>query len=133
MFMVKFSKEELEEALRAITSTISKSEKAQLKLKAGTIQHTMTERGINAYYIAVELINREMETDITTNSFESKYKKEELDEAIQTISSLINRVEKVQPKFEPGSSQHTLAVCRIKAFYIATELIKREVQMLITP
>lgn len=117
----KFTKEELEEALRAITSTINKSEKVQLKLKAGTFQHTMTVRGIKAYNIAIELIKKEAE-----DSFEGGYTKEEFEEALQALTSAISRVEKVLPKFNAGTSQHTLAIRRIKAFCIATELIKRE-------
>lgn len=120
----KFTKEELEEALRAITSTINKSEKVQLKLKAGTFQHTMTVRGIKAYNIAIELIKKESET--AEDSFEGGYTKEEFEEALQALTSAISRVEKVLPKFNAGTPQHTLAIRRIKAFCIATDLIKRE-------
>ena len=124
--MDEFTKVELEEALRAVASTLSKSEKVQLKLKAGTFQHTMTVRGIKAYNIAIALIKRESETNITEDSFESRHTKEELEEALHAITSAISRVEKVQPKLETGTSQHTLAVRRIKAFRIASALIKRE-------
>ena len=117
----KFTKEELEEALRAITSTINKSEKVQLKLKAGTFQHTMTVRGIKAYNIAIELIKREWET--AEDSFEGRYTKEEFEEALQALTSAISRVEKVLPKFNAGTSQHTLAIRRIKAFCIANVLL----------
>lgn len=118
----------IEEALRSIASTLSKSEKAQLKLKSGTFQHTMTARGIRAYNIAIELLKRESETNITEDSFEHKYMKEELEEALDAIASSTGRVEKILPKFEPGTSQHTLAVRRIKAFHMAAELIKRELK-----
>lgn len=36
------------------------------------------------------------------------YKKEELEEVIQIISSAISRCEKTQPKFAEGTSQYTL-------------------------
>lgn len=58
--MEHFTKEELEEALRAITSTISKCEKAQPKLKPGTPQQTLLERRIKALQIASALIKREL-------------------------------------------------------------------------
>lgn len=121
-----FTKEELEEAILAITSTLNKSEKVQVKLKEGTFQHTMTVQGIRAYYIAIELIKKESETNGTENSFKCSYTKEELEEALKTTASVISRVEKVLPKFEKGTSQHTLAVRRINAFKIAEKLIKRE-------
>ncbi len=59
--MDNFTKEELEEALRAIASTISKCEKVQPKLKQGTSQHTLLIRRINAFNIASSLIMQELE------------------------------------------------------------------------
>ena len=59
--MNEYTKTDLEEALFAINSTISKCEKAQLKLCEGTPQHTLTERRIKAFRIAVELITKELE------------------------------------------------------------------------
>jgi hypothetical protein len=58
--MENYTKEELEEALRAIESTIGKCEKAQLKLKLGTSQHTLLIRRIKAFRIASALITREL-------------------------------------------------------------------------
>lgn len=52
---------DLQEALRAINSTIGKCEKAQMKLREGTPQHTLTKRRLEAFYIAVQLIENEME------------------------------------------------------------------------
>ena len=56
-----FTKEDLEEALRAIESTISKCEKIQPKLKQGTSQHTLLIRRVKALQIASSLIKRELE------------------------------------------------------------------------
>lgn len=58
--MENFTKEELEEALRAISSTIGKCEKVQPKLKEGTSQHTLLARRIKALHIAAALIKREL-------------------------------------------------------------------------
>lgn len=58
--MHNFTKEELEEALRAITSTISKCEKVLPKLKQGTSQHTLLVRRIKALCIASTLIEKEL-------------------------------------------------------------------------
>jgi len=121
-----FAKIDLEEALRAIASTIGKSKKVELKLKAGTFQYTMTVQGIKAFNIATELIKRESEKVTSEDSFDSKYVEEDLEEALQVISSAISRIEKVKPKFAVGTPQHTLAVRRVRAFNIALALIKRE-------
>ena len=55
-----------------------------------------------------------------------KYTKEDLEEALRAIDSTISKCEKVQPKLKQGTSQHTLLIRRIKALYIASALIKRE-------
>lgn len=55
------TKEDLQEALRAIDSTIRKCEKAQLKLKKGTSSHTLLVRRIKAFQIAERLIKRELD------------------------------------------------------------------------
>lgn len=129
--MNHFESEELSEAIRSITSTLSKSEKALEKLKEGTAQHTMTVRAIKAYYTAVELIERETgasEVKDKGGSPQEKYTKEELEEALQAIASANSRCEGVLPKLKLGSSQQTLTVRRIKAFSIATELIRGELR-----
>jgi len=59
--MNNFTKEELEEALRSIVSTVGKCEKVQPKLKTGTSQHTLLVRRIKAFQIAVALITQELE------------------------------------------------------------------------
>jgi len=59
--MEVFSSNELQDALRAITSTIGKCEKAQVKLREGTPQYTLTKNRLKAFYVAVSLINKELE------------------------------------------------------------------------
>ena len=56
-----YSRDELEEALRAIDSTLAKCRKAQPKLRPGTSQHTLLVRRIRALEIASALIRRELE------------------------------------------------------------------------
>lgn len=56
--MDSYTKEELEEALRAIDSTISKCEKVLPKLKPGTSQHTLLIRRIKAFRISSSLITK---------------------------------------------------------------------------
>jgi hypothetical protein len=55
-----------------------------------------------------------------------KYTREELEEALQIVSSVISRCEKIQPKFVEGTSQHTLLKNRIEALYISKSLITDE-------
>ncbi len=55
-----------------------------------------------------------------------KYTKEELTKALQIVSSTIDSCEKMQPKFEEGTSQHTLLKNRLKALYISRSLMNAE-------
>ena len=52
---------DLREALRAIESTLSKCEKAQVNLREGTSQYTLTKRRIEAFRIASMLIKEKIE------------------------------------------------------------------------
>ena len=58
--MAAYAKEELEEALGAIISTINKCEKVMPKLKENSAQQTLLKRRIKALRISVELIEREL-------------------------------------------------------------------------
>lgn len=55
-----YKKQELEEALRAIDSTLSKCEKAVVKLKDHSAQQTLMLRRIAAFRISAELIQKEL-------------------------------------------------------------------------
>ena len=57
---VKYSNEELEAALRPVSSIISKCEKAQMKFPEGTSQHTRFNKMIKAMYLAKALIASEI-------------------------------------------------------------------------
>ncbi len=56
----------------------------------------------------------------------NEYTREELEDALQKVSSIINKCEKSQLKFAEGTSQHTLLKNRIKAMQISKALIMRE-------
>ena len=58
--MNTYTIQELQKAKRSIASTLSKCEKALLKLTPGRSQHTLTVRRIAAFKIALELIDREL-------------------------------------------------------------------------
>lgn len=114
--MEKFTREDIREALRPIASLISKSEKAQQKLAPGTWQHTMLHANLKALRIAFALMNEEI------NEMD-RFTPDDLQEALRALDLMINRCEKAQAVFSPGSSQHTLQKNRLKALRIASELI----------
>lgn len=117
--MDNYTKEELGEALRIVSSTISKCEKMQLKFAEGTSHHTLLKNRIKAMYISKALITNEDVRD--------KYTKEELIEALRPVSSVISKCEKAQLKFAEGTSHHTRLKNIIEAMYISKSLITDEI------
>jgi len=73
--MNQFTKDELEEALRAIDSTISKCEKAETKLKDSASQHTLIVRRIKAFQIASTLIRDALENQNESVSYIYAYQR----------------------------------------------------------
>ena len=59
--MENYTKEELEEALKSITSTLSKCEKVKMKLAEGTPQWTLLIRRIKSFEISIKLIKIELD------------------------------------------------------------------------
>jgi hypothetical protein len=116
-----FSQIELNEAARAIISALHKSEKAILHLAEHSPQFRLTSESICAYQIALALIAQAQGAE-SAPSFTA----EECVRAQAAFAAMIARVEKVLPKFAAGTSQHTLAVRRIRAFEIAGQMIQRE-------
>ena len=55
----RYSKEELTEALRAVTSLIGKLEKAEKKLRKGSAQATLARNRLKALRIAASLLKAE--------------------------------------------------------------------------
>jgi F0F1-type ATP synthase assembly protein I len=57
--MAEYSKDELEEAKTALTSTLQKCEKIDEAKKLGKSQQTLLDRRIRALRLALDLIERE--------------------------------------------------------------------------
>ena len=53
---------------------------------------------------------------------------EQLKEALRAITSLLNKCEKAQLRFVPGTSQHTLLKNRINALRLSSELITKAIE-----
>ncbi len=117
--MDKYTGEELKDALKIVSSVITKCKKIQPKFVEGKSQHTLLKRRIKAMYISKSLITDENVMD--------KYTKEELIEALRPISSIISKCEKAQLKFAEGVSHHTRFKDMIKAMYISKSLITDEI------
>lgn len=117
--MSKYTKGELEETLKVISSTINKCEKIHPKFIEGTSQHTLLKNRIKALYISEALIINE--------NIMCKYTKEEVIEAQHPINSIISKCEKAQLKLVEGTSHYTRLKNIIKAMYISKSLIADEI------
>lgn len=117
--MEMYTREELEQALRVIVSTISKCEKIWPKFAEGTSQHTLLRNRIKALYISKSLI---IDEDVMDT-----YTKEELIEALPPVSSIISKCEKAQLKSADGTAHHTRLKNIIDAMYISKSLITVEI------
>ncbi len=122
----EYAPKELEEAIRAFKSSISKCEKVQIKLKDGSPQKKWVGRQLEAFNIAVSLIENSFDEK---RHMAGKYAEPELINASDTNRLLISQCEKLLTKFEDGTSQKTLAVRRLNAFEIAAAMIKRELEV----
>lgn len=121
-----YTPQELEEAIRAFKSSISKCEKVQTKLKEGSPQKKWVARQLEAFYVAVSLIENSFDEE---RNMADQYAEAELKNAGDTHKLLITKCEKLLMKFNDGSPQKTLAVRRLKAFGIATALITKEMEV----
>lgn len=117
--MGQYTKEELAETLKVISSTIRNCEKIHPKFPEGTSQHTLLRNRIKALYISKTLVLGE--------DIKEKYTREELMEAIAPVSSIISKCEKAQLKFEEGTSHHTRFKKLIRAMYVSKSLIDDEI------
>lgn len=119
--MTDFEKKDMEEALLAITSMISRTEKAGEKFAQGTSQQTLQKNRLGALNIASSLISKELVASDVLDC----YTKEDLEKALAPIASLISKSEKAQKKLAQGTWQHTMLGNNLKALYIASPLLTK--------
>jgi hypothetical protein len=119
--MNKSTTDEFQEAIQPIASLISKSEKAQQKLTRGSWQHTMLQENLRALHIAFALMSKRTDGAAVPT-------REDLQAALSAFADMTSRSERVQAKFAPGTSQHTLQRNRLRAFRAAETLISAKLK-----
>ncbi|WP_374584567.1 hypothetical protein [Pseudoduganella sp.] len=100
-----------------LASLLSKSEKALQKLAAGTWQHAMLRADVAALRVACVLLQGEA-------AAAGEFTQAQLAEAQQRLAALTAKSAQAQPKFAPGSAQHTLLHNRIAALQLALHLVR---------
>ncbi len=117
--MEKFTREELDEALRIVTSAIGRCEKMQPKFSEDTSQDTLLKNRLKALHISKSLLTDESAID--------RFSKEELVEALRPISSIVSKCEKALLRFEEGNAHHTCFQTMVRAMNISKSLITNEI------
>lgn len=112
---------DMEKALRAITSMISRTEKAKEKFEQGTSQYTLQKNRLKALHIASSLISKGLAESDALDC----YTEEDLKNALPPITSLISKSEKAQAKLAQGTWQHTMVNNNIKALNMALPLLTK--------
>ncbi|MDF3005630.1 MAG: hypothetical protein K0S22_2102 [Oscillospiraceae bacterium] len=119
--MDDFIEKDLEEALQAITSMISRTEKAKEKFAQGTSQHTLQKNRLKALHIASSLISKGLADSDAVDC----YTEEDLKNALAPITSLISKSEKAQAKLAQSTWQHTMLKNNLKALNMALPLLAK--------
>lgn len=119
--MDDFTEKDIEEALGATASMISRTEKAKEKFAQGTSQHTLQKNRLKALQIASSLLSEKL-TEIDAVDC---YTEEDLKNALAPITSLISKSEKARAKLAQGTWQHTMLSNNLKALHIALILLTK--------
>ncbi|TAH69434.1 MAG: hypothetical protein EWM47_07200 [Anaerolineaceae bacterium] len=117
--MQRYSQEELQKALKVVSSSISRCEKMQPKFREGTPQHSLLRNRIKALEISKCLL-------VDDNNNIQAYTIDDLEKALAPVISIINKTEKAQSKYEKGSIQYKRFSPSIEAMYIVKSLITDE-------
>ena len=112
-------KNDSDKALEVITSIIKRCEKAQLKFNAGTSQHTLLKNRLNALHISRALLSQQDITHIT---------KSELTDALAPITSIINKCEKAQQKYNEDNANYKRYVPILDSMKLCKLLISDELK-----
>ncbi len=110
---------EISDALKIISSTISKCEKMLAKFSTGTSQNTLLQNRLQAMYISKELILAE------THS--KQYSREDYANALKSVDSILNKCKAAQRKHAIETPVFKRLQKIINSMNIAKMLIEEEV------
>lgn len=106
-------------AQKAIASTLHKEEKALATMTAKQAKQWQLDR-----FAASIAHHRTMLAVIEGQPIP----RDQAEAALAAIGGYVDAVEKILPKFAPGTPQHTLGLRRIAGYETAAELLRKEVE-----
>ena len=115
------STEEMDDALRTITSLITRCEKALVGFAPRTSQHTLLMNRLAALRTAKSLM--------TGDSDGSLFSRKEIKATREPILSILRKCEKADRKQAPGSSAHARLMEQIHAMTVALDVIDEAAEL----
>lgn len=115
--MGKLTFDKLESTKVEVNKTIMKCEKIMPKFDLGTSQYTLLINRIRALNLVKNLIENELDNKHIV------YKKQELEEALVPIESIMHKCLKAQSKHEINSKQYQKYIPLIDSMLVARQLI----------
>lgn len=109
--------QERADALKVVTSVITRCERMQPKFVPDTSQHTLLKNRIQAMKIAEVLL---------TGRSVALYSVQDLSAALEPLASVIRKCEKARSKYEPDSGQYGRYIGIIRAMELSRTLIENE-------
>ncbi len=108
-----------------IDKTLIKCEKILPKFQVGTSQYTLLINRINALSVSQFLIERELSQSSQTVHLS----RNELEDALKPIESIIHKCKKAQSKYELSSNQYKRYIPLIDSMEVCKSLIERELMI----
>jgi hypothetical protein len=108
-----------------IDKTCIKCEKILPKFQVGTSQHTLLINRINALSVSQFLIEKELSQSSQTVHLS----RNELEDALKPIESIIHKCKKAQSKYELSSNQYKRYIPLIDSMEVCKSLIERELMI----
>lgn len=124
--MSRYTKEELEDALGAVTSMIGRCEKMEGKFAEGTSQHSLLKNRIKALQISEILIVGKLEhlSEPAGQNIKARYTREDLTKALPPVTSIIHKCAKAQEKYPKGTATYNRFAKMIRPMQVAEALIE---------
>lgn len=116
--MEQYTTEALARARPPLLSLISKSKKAQQKLKPETWQYKMLADNLRALQLGLALVDGGHEEVLSVSQADKEV-------ALAACAAMIARTEGIHPKFAAGTAQHTLLQNRLFALHLVQDLINQ--------
>lgn len=124
--MTDYTKEQLDEALVAVSSIICRCEKMDGKFVEGTAQYSLLKNRIKALRISEALITtvRDALPEQVSQRFKELYPKDELEKALPPVISIIRKCEKAQSKYAEGTAHYNRFAKMIQPLQLSKTLLE---------